>query len=792
MKKQLLSFFIPFFCLIVLFFINNFIFGENSILYSDSQYQYYQSFIYLKQLFNNYSFYSFQVGLGSPMISTIAYYLGSFSNLLVVFFDNIELFLIITVLVKISLCGLTMYNYLKYNYKSKYILIFSTAYALSFYSLANYFQFMWLDAYFLSPLLLLGVDKIIREKKYLLYGITLFLIVLSNYYMGYMCCLFCVLYFIYKYLLSNKDKKSIKIFIIISILFGLMTMFLHIPNLLELIKIERNSSKDYLFNTDILGVLSKLFVGSNVEYGILNYYHPYLYIGIFNVVLLLFYFVNKKINKKEKILSSIFILILFLNIIFVPFDNIWHALSSPIGYNFRYIYLFNIFIISLCLKSFINIKYIDKIWYYVVFLIFLLISELVILRDIMDYINIYISIILFLMYLIIFKSSNKEIKILFSVLAISELFFNGYTIVKKYEFSTKTYLNNIYIEKQNILDNIDDNSFYRLEFLTRFAYNDSLTYGYYGSSGWFSSAYFNKKFYNNIGYNTSNNMLSYNNYLLLDSLFNIKYIVSLNELKYYNLISIDKISAYEEEFYGIGYIDSYLYENPYNLSLGYMVSKKIKEDIYCNNPFDCQNKIINNMTSTDNMVYEEKLCNEDIKLKTQDFYLLPVINNYDNDKEYKMCINEKCFNFNDNINRSLFFKNSFDKIEIKTENINEIYLAYFNFDEFINKYNILKENQLNITSFKENHIKGNINVEDNNVLFLSIPYDDGFKILVDNKEVNYYKVIDNFIGLDLEKGHHEIEIIYEVKGFKLGLFVSLISLIIFIILRHKSSLFKYN
>ena len=110
-------------------------------------------------------------------------------------------------------------------------------------------------------------------------------------------------------------------------------------------------------------------------------------------------------------------------------------------------------------------------------------------------------------------------------------------------------------------------------------------------------------------------------------------------------------------------------------------------------------------------------------------------------------------------------------------------MAYFDFDEFINKYNILKNNQLNITSFKENYIKGNINVDDNNVLFLSIPYDDGFKILVDSKEVDYYKVIDNFIGLDLEKGYHDIEIIYEVKGFKLGLFVSLLSLITFILIR---------
>ena len=295
--------------------------------------------------------------------------------------------------------------------------------------------------------------------------------------------------------------------------------------------------------------------------------------------------------------------------------------------------------------------------------------------------------------------------------------------------------------------------------------------------------YLNKDFYDKIGYNTNNNMLGYNNYLVLDSLFNIKYVVSLNELKHYDLISTNKISAYSESFYGMDYYDSYLYKNQYSLSLGYMVSNKVKESFECDNPFDCQNKIINNMTSTSNNIYEEYLYDNNIKLKNKDFYLLPIIDDYDYRKKYSICLNDKCFYFGDVNNRSVFFENNFDNIEIKTENINEFYLAYFNFDEFINKYNILKNNQLNITSFKENHIKGNINVDDNNVLFLSIPYDDGFKILVDNKEVDYYKVIDNFIGLDLEKGYHDIEIIYEVKGFKLGLFVSLLSLITFILIR---------
>ena len=89
MKKQLLAFFLPFSCLLIFFIMNGFLFGENSILYSDSQYQYYQTFIYLKQLLNNHSLYSFQIGLASSMIATIAYYLSSITNLFVCFFDNI-------------------------------------------------------------------------------------------------------------------------------------------------------------------------------------------------------------------------------------------------------------------------------------------------------------------------------------------------------------------------------------------------------------------------------------------------------------------------------------------------------------------------------------------------------------------------------------------------------------------------------------------------------------------------------------------------------------------------------
>ena len=142
------------------------------------------------------------------MIATIAYYLSTPFNILLYFFDNIENFFIFQILIKFSLSGLTMYKYLSYQNKNNSALIFSTAYALSSFMICNYFQMMWLDAYLLAPLLLLGIDKIIKEKKHLLYSVILFLIIASNYYTGYMCAVFAVIYFIYKYLLEDKKDKK--------------------------------------------------------------------------------------------------------------------------------------------------------------------------------------------------------------------------------------------------------------------------------------------------------------------------------------------------------------------------------------------------------------------------------------------------------------------------------------------------------------------------------------------------------------------------------------------------------
>ena len=795
MKKYVLSFLIPFFSFLIILILKNILFGDYSILYSDAQYQYQQLLIYLKQIFEGISnpFYSFQIGFGTPMIATFAYYLISPFNILVNLFSysNIEYCFMLIILLKISLCGLTMYTYLNYNYKSRYTLVFSTAYALSYYIIANYFQMMWLDAYYLAPLLLLSIDKLIKDKKPLLYGIVLFIIILTSYYMGYMCCIFSVLYFFYKYLLrEKKDKEIIKMFFIVSLLAGLMTLFIHLPNLLDILQFNRTSSRNYLFNHDLIGALARIFIGTH-DGKINNEYYPYLYIGIFNIILLIFYFVNKKIKKKEKILSFAFVFILIISVLITPINNFWHALSDPIGFNYRYIFLFNIFFISLCLKSLINIKYVDKTYYYLVLIVFLFLANLFIIKKSISLVFIYVSVVLFIIYLFIFKTKSKDAKILFTILALAELFFNSYITLYANVFSYRNYLNGRYNEKISIIQEINDDDFYRMEFSDRTALNDPLNYGYYGVTGWLSSNLINSDFHNNIGYYSYNNFLLYSHYLLLDSLFGIKYYESLNKIDYYELLSVNQISSYGEMLYGAFYTDSYLYKNPYALSLGYMVDDDIKNNFYCDNAFDCQNEMVKQMTNYDGVYEIEEVSDKITITSNKDFYLLLVEDKIDTTENYNICLNNECYGFNSLSGKNIYIKNNFeigDEIDIKINGngyLKNIYLAYFDFEKFQEVYDKLADNQLNITDFKENHIKGNINVSDEQSLFLSIPYNDNFKILVDGQETEYYKVINNFIGLDLEKGNHDIEIIYEVKGLKLGLIISLTSFFLFIIYTRK-------
>ncbi|CAH0997218.1 hypothetical protein EMA8858_03361 [Emticicia aquatica] len=89
------------------------------------------------------------------------------------------------------------------------------------------------------------------------------------------------------------------------------------------------------------------------------------------------------------------------------------------------------------------------------------------------------------------------------------------------------------------------------------------------------------------------------------------------------------------------------------------------------------------------------------------------------------------------------------------------------------------QDTLQIKEFLPNQIKGEIQLKNSKILFLSIPYDKGWSASVDGKMANIEKVDAGLMGILLEKGNHKIELTFEPPYVKEGTYLSLFSVLLF-------------
>ena len=85
-------------------------------------------------------------------------------------------------------------------------------------------------------------------------------------------------------------------------------------------------------------------------------------------------------------------------------------------------------------------------------------------------------------------------------------------------------------------------------------------------------------------------------------------------------------------------------------------------------------------------------------------------------------------------------------------------------------------------NLKSSSIKGKITTETTGYVITSIPYDKGFTILDNNKEIEYEKVNSAFVGFKVNKGTHNITIKYKSPFLTTGFIISLCGLMGLIIL----------
>ena len=816
---EILTFIVPILIMLISCIVNKtYPFGKEILPKYDGYYQYAGFTSYYKNVLlgNESLFYSFKGLLGYNFYATSIYYMFNPTNLLCIFSTskNILEYYTFIILLRIGLSGFTMCKYLKYKFKNqsnlRYI-IFSISYALMAYNVCYFFNYMYFDTVVLFPIVVLGLDKLIYERKNRLYIISLTLSIISNFYIGYMVCIFSLLYFIYNIVIYKLDRNIIKDFIISSLLSGFMCMIIIIPEASELLKgkalLYASSKTEYFkFNMNFLNIFYKFLPGStsnyDLEYGMVN-----IYVSLFVIILVIKYFFNKKISKKERITTLIFILFFLFSISFNLLDFAWQLFQKPIWYPNRYIFTFSFFLITIAMKEITNITYKTNIKENLIIIIsFILLTlysiiSLKIHNDNLKIISYILGIILILQYT--FFLNNKNAKYLLVMLFFIEVTTNAIFTLKimgktttMTQYKTNEEINEKAVKHIKEIEN-KDNNFYRMELSTSTVHNSPSLLNYNGINHFNSvknakTLNFLNKFNYQVIDDTSVEFNNYNPYLT--SLLGIKYINGSKDEMYYE-------NVYNE--------NPYMYLNKDALSLGYMIyNKEFKES---NSSYQNTENLINSMLNTDIKRYKviDNFNGEDTEIKEIDnkkyvisktsikiemedkasnsMFLIPSRNisfvaSYSifiNDEEIKDAV----------IKQSPIFINKGDTYKIiiksnlsKTE-LNSLIWYQIDYDKYIETINELKKNEFNITKYnKDDHIEGNIDVNnDKNVLLLTIPYDKGWNIYVDDNKVNYDICFDSFICLDLDKGKHNIKMNYVPSGFIVGLIISSLAFIVTII-----------
>jgi hypothetical protein len=85
--------------------------------------------------------------------------------------------------------------------------------------------------------------------------------------------------------------------------------------------------------------------------------------------------------------------------------------------------------------------------------------------------------------------------------------------------------------------------------------------------------------------------------------------------------------------------------------------------------------------------------------------------------------------------------------------------------------------QLEHIDYHNNYFYGDITTTEKGFMVLKIPYDSGWEIKVNGIEVDKYQVNGGFIGIPVQSGYNEVVMNFIPSGFKLGLILSMIGIL---------------
>lgn len=817
-------------------------FGEKTILKSDLYQQYANFFCYYREIILNGKsvLMSWNLGLGNGFLTTFAYYLMSPLNLLVVFFnnENIYIFIELLFLIKLILIGNFMMLFLSksYNYKKWDSIIFGLIYGFSSYVMCYGFHIMWLDAVYMLPIILIFVDKYVKNGKIYPYIIALGYTILVNYYIGFMVAFFSGIYYLVKYFINIKGKiftienikelgkRLIKFLFGIGISFGI-SMLLFIPSFIQS---SGNIVTDKIPLLDI--DIDKIRLFTNVIFNNYNYMFTQksclLFSSTLVVLLLPIYYFNKNIKWKEKLSFSLVIIILLLPIISPFLDKMWHGFARPNCFNYRYSFCLIMTLIIMSFRAYQNkekIKKFHMIISLVLFAIFTILEIIIKMQGYLtsdgyeiSYTSILLSCIIFiLMWITLYaflkakKRKNLLIILLILIVFIDVLIGASNSTINNDKYFSLEHVTQHDNAMKKLLEHVENKETDRIIFIPdNYGSNMSLKYGY-SNIGFFTSSRNRTTIENmyKLGYNIQRAeqlwITSYSGTYFNYSMAGVKYYITQSELE-------------ENEIYGFELIDTvedyYLYKNVNSIPFGYYLKENIMD---ADNPFEMQNKILSNMTNKENtQSYMQPIENNKDLLQCKKTVIV------DNDEQIKWKYKIKAkrdinlYIYSDwelqlykegkeqfkkyadlwsieagikgikhlNENETYEFEISVKKEDYKPEKIIYLYATDNNkIEEEINKIRENDTNKFELKKIESNTLDGTVTIGEDGYLCLPIAYDDGWRATVNGQKVNVEGIYNAFTGIKLEQGTYDIHLYFIPRGFKLGISLTSLSILILVI-----------
>lgn len=615
-------------CISIIYIIYKvFPFGDSTVMRMDLYHQYGPLFaeLYDRVVHHQSFIYSWTSGGGSSFLGNYFNYLSSPLSVIIFFFDKENISFAISFLVSVkcilSACTFTYYlkkSQLKHSYMTA---VFGVFYAFSAYFLAYYWNVMWLDGMILLPLIALGIENIINRGSGKLYILSLVLLFVSSYYMGFMCCIFAVLYFIAYYLISNnvnavispektfEKKYSLKAlynnkfinrgikFAVFSMISAMLCAVTLIPTFIILRSCSATSDtfpstfESYFnifdFITSHLAGLETTIRSSGDDV------LPNVYSGMLAAILLPLFIVNKNIKLREKAVYIVLMLIFLFS-----FDNnclnfIWHAFHFPNDLPFRFSYMYSFVLLVVGYKAISKIKSLeirDITFVGILWVFFIILAQKMSTTKMMET-TIYTSIafvIIWTGYLCLVRNGKAD-KLIASALAVLICF--SEVLIADTQAILITQSNSSYKENYatytEAIDKIkaDDEGFFRQELCRLETRMDPCYFGYSGMSTFSSMAYedYSQLQYSLGMFGNRINSYTYNTQTpVYNMMFNIKY-----------LLQTDVSISPSENLYDYKFTTSdsktNVYESKYFLPVSFAVNENTELwDTTEGNPFDVQ------------------------------------------------------------------------------------------------------------------------------------------------------------------------------------------------------------